>query len=66
MSPVRGHRAETGMLADAFDVHVRPDRKHSPGQPCAAALATGESVRDPGRRVRSAMRAPAGSDGRAA
>ncbi len=52
MSAPRGHRAETGMLADAFDVHVRPDRKDSPGQPCAGARATGESL--------------VGSDGRAA
>jgi hypothetical protein len=56
MSAPRGHRAETGpgrvILADAFDLHDRPDVKDSPGQPCAAPLTTGESL--------------IGSDGRAA
>lgn len=48
MSAPRGHRAETevnrALLADAPDVHDRPDGEHFPGQPCAAARRWRESL----------------------
>jgi hypothetical protein len=69
MSAPRGHRAETGpgrvILADAFDLHDRPDVKDSPGQPCAAPLTTGESMSAsrPRTPAGNGRRAPVGTDG---